>query len=314
MPAVVLPDLEEARGFLESWLIRPCPELVLVGAGAWSRAFGFSWTGREVVARFGPHHQDFDKDRLMAGVPHEGVPIPRVLASQVTPWGFVQVAERVSGRFLDHLDTRSLRAALPALLMVLDALGAVEVPGRSGFGLFDGSGRAPHASWAATLLSVGEDEPESRIHGWRARLAATPTGMAPFLEALTVLRRLAPDLPDESRVVHQDLLHENVFVARSRITGVIDWGNALFGDPLYDAACLLYWLPVSPHTAGLDVMPFLKRHWADADQHPHEARRRLLACEIHIGLGAQAYNAWCGRADDVARWAGRTLQIAREAV
>lgn len=308
-----IPELPQARAFLEAWLCRACPDLALLGRGAWSRAYRFSLDGREVVARFGSQGEDFAKDRLMARIPHPGVPIPAVLASRVTPWGFVQVAERVSGRFLDDLEAASLGLVMPTLLTVLDALGAVNVPGRTGFGLFNASGRAPYGSWAEALLAVGEDDTAGRIHGWRSRLAATPTGPEPFSHAFATLRRLASDLPNESRVVHQDLLHENVFVAGPDITGVIDWGNALFGDPLYDVASLLYWLPESPRAKGFDVKPALQQHWEASGLRPYDAGRRLLACQLHIGLEAQAYNAWCGRVDQVERWAARTLEIARGA-
>jgi aminoglycoside phosphotransferase (APT) family kinase protein len=47
-------------------------------------------------------------------------------------------------------------------------------------------------------------------------------------------------------VVHGDLLARNVLVEGDRISGVLDWGSACFGDPLYDAAWLLYCWGVVP--------------------------------------------------------------------
>ena len=40
-------------------------------------------------------------------------------------------------------------------------------------------------------------------------------------------------------VIHGDLLNRNILVDGERINAVLDWGNALYGDHLYDAAWLL---------------------------------------------------------------------------
>src|SRR5215213_4867031 len=40
--------------------------LVPLGAGEWSRAYAFEVGGRELVARFGAHGEDFAKDARMA--------------------------------------------------------------------------------------------------------------------------------------------------------------------------------------------------------------------------------------------------------
>ncbi|MGC8486971.1 MAG: phosphotransferase family protein [Clostridia bacterium] len=312
MPDPLSPDLVQARAYLSHRYRTPLSDLTLVGAGEWSRAYGFCLEGEEVVARFGPYREDFEKDALMARIPHAGVPIPRVLDAASTPWGRMQVAERVHGRFLDDLDDPSLRQVLPHLLSVLDDLAAVVVPGQRGYGLFDPEGRAPHSSWPEALLSAGEDDPARRVHGWRDRLAASATGSGPFDRAFGVLQSLARDLPDAVHIIHQDLLHRNVFVTRAQVCGVIDWGNALFGDFLYDWAFILYWLPFTPGGRALDARALFSRHWEQTGRVPEQADARLLAYQIHIGLEAQAYNAFQGRFDEVARYAAHTLALLGE--
>src|SRR5207237_4791890 len=96
------------------------------------------------------------------------------------------------------------------------------------------------ASWRAHLLQVAADEPTSRTHGWRARLAASPTGSGPFEEALDQLHALVDCCPEERHLVHGDLLHYNVLVAGDRITGVIDWGCSIYGHLLFDVARITF--------------------------------------------------------------------------
>ena len=71
---------------------------------------------------------------------------------------------------------------------------------------------APYRSWPEYLLAGEHETP--RVPGWRAALAASDVGLEPFERGLATLRRLAPDLPDERRMIHDDLLARNVLVER----------------------------------------------------------------------------------------------------
>jgi hygromycin-B 4-O-kinase len=109
--------------------------------------------------------------------------------------------------------------------------------------------------------------------------------------------------------VHGDLINRNVLVQGSRIIAVIDWGNALYGDWLYDAAWLIYWWTWFPRWQHIDITAELERHW---DQHggpPSGLRHRLQACLVYIGLDAMAYNAFRGRWDDLARNASQVSEL-----
>lgn len=79
------------------------------------------------------------------------------------------------------------------------------------------------------------------------------------------------------------------------------------GDHLYDAAWLIYWWPWYPEWNRIDIRQELLSHWHATGRVPSRAGTRLLACQIHIGLAAVAYNAFKSRWDEAARNA-RTVQ------
>ncbi len=83
------------------------------------------------------------------------------------------------------------------------------------------------------------------------------------------------------------------------VTVVLDWGNAMYGDSLYDAAWLIYWWPWYPQWSATDISAELFAHWTASGTFPPNARQRLHAYLIHIGLPAIAYCAFRGRWDDV---------------
>jgi len=286
---------------------RRAADIRLLGAGEWSRAYGFVLDGRDTVIRFGDHVEDFRKDQVMAAHGSAALPIPPVTEIGAAGDGYFAVSQRAPGEVLDGLDIAGMRAALPGLLAALDALRDIDVSGTEGYGNWAPGRPGPAASWAQALLAISQET--ARVPGWRAALAASPVGTQPFDQGYARLRELAACLPDQRNVIHGDLVNRNVLVQGSRITAVIDWGNALYGDWLYDAAWLIFWWPWFPQWQGIDITAELERHWGQHGGLPPGLHHRLRACLVHIGLDAMAYNAYRGRGDDLARIASQLTEL-----
>jgi hygromycin-B 4-O-kinase len=297
-----------ARRFVADYYGRRARGVHSLGAGEWSRAYALVLDGRQAVIRFGDHVEDFRKDQAMATHSCPALPIPAVTEIGAADGGYFAVSKRAPGQLLDHLDSAAMRAALPGLLAALDAIRAIDVSSTQGYGIWAPGGTGPAATWAQALLAINQET--ARVPGWRAALEASPVGARPFDRAYTRLRELAAGLPEQRHVIHGDLMNRNVLVQGSRITAVIDWGNALYGDWLYDAAWLIYWWPWYPQWQAIDISAELRTHW---DQHggiPPGLDHRLRACLVHIGLDAMSYNAFRGRWDDLARNAAQVSKLA----
>jgi hygromycin-B 4-O-kinase len=271
-----------------------------LAAGAWSTAYALTVAGRAMVLRVSRYGDDFAKDEAVGAAVRGTLPVPAITArGEAGGWAYA-VSERLTGTPLDDLDGSALEAVLPDLFDVMDVIGRIEIGGR-GYGIWDQSRTAPYRSWPEYLLAVEHETP--RVPGWRAALAASDVGLEPFARALATLRRLAPGLPDHRRMIHDDLLERNVLATGDRISGVLDWGRASFGDPLYDAAWLLYCWGWHPRWSAIDIEAAIGRRW-----NPDPAT--LRAYRLHIGLGSIAYCASRDRWDDVALNAGWLLALA----
>lgn len=292
-----------ARRFVAGYYGPRAADVHGLGAGEWSRAYAFALDGREAVIRFGDHVEDFRKDQVMAARSCAALPVPAVVEIGAAGYGYFAVSERAHGELLDALDGDGMRAALPGLLAALDALRDVGTSGTEGYGLWAPDGTGPAASWAQALLAISHET--ARVPGWRAALTASPVGIRPFDHAYARLRELAEDLPEERHIVHGDLINHNVLVQGPRITAVIDWGNALYGDWLYDAAWLIFWWSWFPQWRDIDITAELETRWDQRGGLPPGLHHRLHAYLVHIGLDAMAYNAYRGRWDDLARTASQ---------
>ena len=171
-------DIQQAQAFLDSHLGVGVSEIVQVGEGAWSRCFGFAYGDQNLVIRFGKYVSDFQKDRLAYKYATPDLPIPEVLEIGQAMDGYYAISRRVYGVPLESVSAEQWLALVPAVVAMLEAMRTADLSGTDGFGGWGEDGNAGHSRWSSRLLSVGDDTPDQRGHGWRQRLAESPQGEA----------------------------------------------------------------------------------------------------------------------------------------
>lgn len=288
-------DLEQARAFLAAHLPNPPQELALLGAGAWSRCYGYQVGDAEFAIRFGKHGEDFYKDQLATAYTSEALPIPPIFEIGEALGGFFAISRRARGLPLEDVSPSEWRTLLPSLVDALEAMRTADITALSGVGSWGADGHAPYASWASHLLSVCEDTPDQRIYGWRRKLETeSPLGWETFQWGLARLQEVA-DVAVPRALLHCDLLNRNVLVEQGKLTAVFDWGCGRYGDPLYDLAWFEFWAPWHPNLDIPLLRSALEQRWQEAGCTPANQQTRLDACYLHIGLDHLAYNAYLGR-------------------
>ena len=297
---------ERVRPLLQERFGGDVGKLEPLAGGAFSRAFAFSAGGRGYVVRVsevGHAAEAFAKDdragRLFAS---PTLPIPCVVARGEWEIGQFAVSERVPGRRVAELPAEGQRALLPALLDTLEAIGRADVAGSTGYGGWDAEGRGEHATWHAFLAHAIENRSEGFYRDWHAFFETTFLERDFYEHVYRRMMDLAVDCPEERALIHNDYHFDNVLSDGARVTGVVDWGNACYGDPLYDAAWVRW---VFAKDYGIDALPPLReRH----GQLPNFAER--VACyTYHVGLDDMRYFARIGRGDLYADARGRLLAL-----
>ncbi|MFC6705066.1 phosphotransferase family protein [Flexivirga alba] len=314
-------DLEQAQAFLSERFV-DVRDVVPVTAGAWSTPYFFDaridGVQRALVARFGPHRDDFVKDALASGWTTPELPVPRAYALLRAGDDYGAVTERLSGSFLEELDTDGWFHALPRVFAVIDQLRQVplrtELPAYvavdDGLDIgLDETQLGLGVSWHDWLIDLS-DEPDERGGGWSGTLAASPTGDRSFREGMELLATLSEGLEPPRSFVHCDLLNRNVTIADdgSALRAVFDWGCLFAGDYLYDVAWLEFWAPWHAGLAGLDVRAAARAHFGPTDPAIDAFEERMRLCAIHIGLCHLAYNAYVGNPDEIAACDRRMAQ------
>lgn len=263
----------EVRGALRSRL-GPISQLRPLTEGEVSQVFAFRFGGDELIVRVAPSRHEYDKERyVVENLRPAGVPVPDILDIWQHDDAHVMCASRyLAGVTVDRCSAEQAADLVEPVLRAHSAITAVDISATSGFGTFDATGRAEHASWPDYLAATAR-EPLAAPPGHRGRVE--------YLGATLIER--APECPNLRQLVHADFGGNNLLTDGTTVTGVIDWPQALFGDPIYDAAWSIFWggwnEPMRVHGNALWSA------WADAPR----ASTRLLCCVAHVGLGAADY-------------------------
>jgi hygromycin-B 4-O-kinase len=302
--------IDEVGKFLTERYGGASAEVAELGSGEWSRAFSFRLGDEQLVARFGQHGEDFEKDRSAMAFAGPDLPIPKVLEVGEALGGAYAISERHAGTFLEALDAAGWRRVLPALLCALDAMRELPVPTDSPVE-WPANPQSEPVSWQEWLLRTLEDRPGGRVAGWREGIAASAEIAGIFGSAERELTRCLPVCPEIRHVVHSDLINRNVFVSTdaTRLEAVFDWGGAFRGDFLYEVACLSFWAPWYPALDALDLPARVWDHYDDIGLVVPSMDERLYCYGLHIGLAHLAYATFTGRDDHRVAIVERTRQV-----
>lgn len=305
----------QVEQFLTQHLQQAVTDIVPLKGGEWSQAFAYNMNGKSYVIRFGRHVEDYNKDRVAHNFAGKHLPIVPVLEVGSAFEEYFAISEQAFGEMLDELDEDSMQRIVPAVMHMLDAIRLADVSNTQGFGMWDADGDAPHSSWKDYLLGVEYDDPERRIHGWREKLANSPTvDSVFFMEGLERLKELVDVCPEERHLIHGDLLNRNTLVKDNRIAAVIDWGNSVYGDFLYDLAWISYCVFWHPAMKDIDWEAEAEKYYTSIGVQIPNFKERLHCYKLHIGLDALQYNAFTGSWGELEINTRKVLELSRKQI
>ncbi|MBP6042208.1 phosphotransferase [Candidatus Saccharibacteria bacterium] len=306
--------VEQVKKFLKDHIKGEIRNVAPLSGGEWSQAFAYEYLEDDYVVRFGQHKDDYIKDKFASSYASNKLPIPKVLEIGTAFNGYYAISERAYGTMIDDHDKAAMRKTIPSLFATMDAIRETDISQRNGYGMWDVNCQGEHTSWHEFLIDVAYDRPDRKIYGWKDNLKDSPVGDKPFNTAYASLMVLAKGLPEARSLIHNDLLNFNVLVNDHQITAVIDWGNAMYGDFLYDLAQFTFWGPLHEPVKGVDWEAEALAHYKAIGLDIPMFKERLQCCMIHIGLDAQKYRAYKQDWEIFELVAKRTLEIAESKI
>jgi hygromycin-B 4-O-kinase len=117
------------------------------------------------------------------------------------------------------------------------------------------------------------------------------------------MQQLTEHCAEERYLVHGDYGYGNVLAEGGRVTAVLDWMGARYGDFLYDVAWLDFWSPVDGWRERIE------QHYRRTGQDVPHYRERVLCYEFYIAMDALKFYAKVGAKPSYDFAAGRIQSL-----
>jgi hygromycin-B 4-O-kinase len=307
-----MPDLrpvvepEQVLTLLQRHFKEPINNLKTREGGQVAHTFAFQVNEQEYILRFNDASHmpiSFAKEAVLAqSIASSHIPFPPVI--QAGKWRRLHfaISQKVPGQMLTDLPIQEVIQLLPEVITILDAIHHIDVSQSKNYGIFDGQGLAPYSDWRSSLLQVKEEEQDWNYFGkWHVLFEQTFLEKKLFDDIFTHMVELLDYCPAERYLVHGDYNFRNILAHEGKITGVVDWINAQYGDFVYDIAGLDFWLP------GLNMGERCLHYYQEHHIHIPFYKERLLCYECYIMLIAMRFFAKKGD-EQAYQWIGQRMQ------
>lgn len=215
-----------------------------------------------------------------------GVPAPRVLATGADtrlPGGHWFAMSGVEGVEWSSEDRGLTAQIIPDTARCLARLHRVQP---AGFGPLDAAGHGTCGSWSAWILQAVRSYLDPLVEAGR-----TTDGFR--AEAIRVFEQATPTI-DQGSLVHADLTGCETLVDPERgvITGILDWGGSIVGDPVYEFAKVHAGGPADDLGPKIVLPALLDSYVAETGMDRGRIDRTLPLYQAHNAI----FNAdWCRR-------------------
>lgn len=269
--------------FLKNNFNKDISNLTFVKSGETSQAFFFDVHQKQYVIRVNTNIYSFEKDRYaFEHFAPNAIPIPEI--TQVGTMGnnyCFAISKRAKGDILDNFDEKTNYKLLPNLITVLENIHHVDISNQDKFGTWDREGKAKFSTWKEFILSINRND----YHNWEEIYRTTVFERDIFNTIYKKILELTEYIPEERQLVHGDYGFNNVLSDGKKITGVVDWGESMYGDFIYDVAWLNFWSSTIQY--GEIFHQYYRSHSIPIPNY----LQRLLCYELHLSLGALNFYA-----------------------
>jgi hygromycin-B 4-O-kinase len=286
-PAV---DRESILALLREAFDLPIQDLTPVQGGPVAQTLSFRVSEKEYILRFTSSSMDASYQKEAFIYEHFAspeIPIPPVLKVGRLGDSYYAIAQKMPGRGLNFLSQDEYQQALPSIIQTLVAIHQVKVHEGQDFGGFDDHGIGVSPSWKGFIAKVNEEErPDGFFGKWHVLFSTTFLERDLFETVYKHMLRLLEFCPEERHLVHGGYGHNNLLTQEGKVTGVLGWFDAMYGDFVYDIARIDLWPPY-----GIDYAEFFHQYYASKGISLPNYRERMTCYKLYTGLDGMRFFA-----------------------
>jgi len=287
------PALDDAQVLtaLDQYVATPVTKLTPVEGGSVARTFSFEADAQAYIVRFNydkMFDSNFPKEQyILQKLSSSSIPLaPLLFVGRLDELHFA-ISRRAEGQRLELLTPVEVRQLLPEMIRVLDTIHQNDISATQGYGVFNAQGQGLAKSWHGFLLEVEQEEEDERGYfgKWHHFFADTFLERDLFYRIYQRMQQLLDSCPTERYLLHRGYDLSNILAQDGKITAVVDWIGAGYGDFVYDIAWLDFWAP------WLNVAEGFLLFYQERQIAVPAYAERLLCYQCYIALDAMRFYA-----------------------
>lgn len=275
--------------FLQAKSKKNIRKVTSIGNGEWSQAFFFNEDNITKVIRFSNIDEDFKRDEYAYRYNSDNLPIPKIEEIGNAFGGYYAISKKVEGDMIDNLSPTDIQSIISPLYNLFDAMRTTDTSKSYGYGAWDINGNGENKTWKEFLISIKDNSPSSRLGGWEQKLNSRKKDKEIFGDAYQQLHLLVDKCPEERNIIHSDLLHYNLLIKKNKISAVIDWGCAKYGDFLYDISWFIFWQFWYPSMNNINFKEYTLEYFKMKKASLENFEERIKCYQLNIGLDSMVY-------------------------
>ena len=261
-----------------------------IATGQISEPYSFTVDGEDYVIRFARPglEETLYKDRYVSTELLRGVPVAEFVHMDEYQDRTYAITRKAAGKILDEFQPDEYELLIPDLMSVLDRTHWTVLNATTGWGDFDRAGVGRSKDLKSYLASIEQNQSQNDggFYGnWHPLFDDSFLERDLFYEGFEVMKSKFDVIPNHRNLVHMDYAFDNVLAEGTRVTAVIDWANAVFGDFMMDVARLEFHMPQWQWAARFEA------YYQEQNRPVPHFNERLICYSCFEGLGGMRYSA-----------------------
>ncbi len=197
------------------------------------------------------------------------------------------ITEKTIGKSFEELDDNEFTMLLPEIIKTLKNIANSDTSEYKKYGWLDENGNGKFESWKSHLQSIKDEEPGLFYENWHSLFDSSFLDKDKFYLYFDKMIDLFKYIPEKRELIHSGYCGGNVLFNQNKITAILDWQDARYGDSVYDLAYMIFWMEKDKSKKCIDeyIKAFEINSYIDNLFH------RINCYKYYIGLDGMRFAA-----------------------
>lgn len=267
-----------------------CNNIVEINEGQIARTYMFESNSEEYYIQFNEKNMSqgtINEIIFLHDFKTNGIPLREMIGhGDYQNYRYI-ITRKAYGKAFERLSKVEFDDSIKNIMNLLYKISETNIDRFTGYGWLDEDGNGKFDSWQSHLLNVYEEEPGCFYGEWFNLFDQTFLEKEKFEYYFNKMKEQFSCLLDIRKLIHSGYCGGNILIDNGKVSAILDWQDAKYGDPIYDLAYMTFWM--NKEYANRCMLEYANAF--NLDRSKHDFYARLKCYKYYIGLDCMRYSA-----------------------